>query len=73
MGPLVLIGKGIVLGGWVPSKIEVIWVPGKHAQQAHRISAHTYPRNIHKHFECYTESVFQSPSGLFFGLYNCES
>ena len=24
---LVLIGKGLVLGGW-PSKIEVIWVPG---------------------------------------------
>ena len=28
MGPLVLIGKGLVWGGWVPSKIEVIWVPG---------------------------------------------
>ena len=24
---LVLIGKGLVLGGW-PSKIEVTWVPG---------------------------------------------
>ena len=24
---LVLIGKGLVLGGW-PSKIEFIWVPG---------------------------------------------
>ena len=28
IGPLVLIGKGLVWGGWVPSKIEVIWVPG---------------------------------------------
>ena len=28
MGPLVLIGKGLVLGGFNPSKIEVIWVPG---------------------------------------------
>ena len=27
MGPLVLIGKDLVLGG-KPSKIEVIWVPG---------------------------------------------
>ena len=26
---LVLVGKGLVLGGW-PSKIEVIWVPGTH-------------------------------------------
>ena len=24
----VLVGKGLVLGGWVPSKIEVIGVPG---------------------------------------------
>ena len=29
---LVLIGKGLVLGGW-PSKIEVIWVPGVYRER----------------------------------------
>ena len=39
MGPLVLVGKGLVLGGWT-SKIEVIWVPGKN----------TYDWLIYKYF-----------------------
>ena len=28
MGPLLLVRKGLVLRGFFPSKIEVIWVPG---------------------------------------------
>ena len=35
-GPLVLIGKGLVLGGW-PSKIEVIWVPGIYTYNLHML------------------------------------
>ena len=33
MGPLVLIGKGLVLRG-LASKIEVIWVPGIYIYQS---------------------------------------
>ena len=46
---LVLIGKGLVLGGW-PSKIEVIWVPGiPFKQPIHFGCRHSFVRARHLH------------------------
>ena len=38
----VLIGKGLVLGGW-PSKMEVIWVPGIYIYTCEHVCSHCAP------------------------------